>query len=100
MLLVCMLPLWQKPEGSFMAPTYPMGGSDSSLTRQGGTLMSVLFTLMKLASVGPGLLEKKIAFFKEKSAMRSVVTDPSIHLYQPLLYLFRDFSHPTVQPIE
>lgn len=31
------LPIWQKPEDFFKAPTYTIGGSDSSHTRQGGT---------------------------------------------------------------
>jgi hypothetical protein len=41
-MLVSMLPRWQKPEGIFMAPTYSIGGSDSSHTRQGGILITFI----------------------------------------------------------
>lgn len=45
-MLVSMLPTRQKPEGTFMAPTYSLGGSDSSCTRQGG-----INTLIRLVMV-------------------------------------------------
>lgn len=49
---VCMLPWRQKPEHILMAPTYPVGGSDSLYTRQGGLyfiagLLMVLVLLVR-----------------------------------------------------
>jgi len=46
--LVCMLPRWQKPEGTFMTPTYLIGGSDSSHTRQGGINITNMLVTMVL----------------------------------------------------
>ena len=46
--LVCMLPMRQKPEGAFMTPTYLIGGSDSSHTRQGGINIANMLTAMVL----------------------------------------------------
>ena len=46
--LVCMLPRRQKPEGAFMTPTYLIGGSDSSHTRQGGLNIANMLTAMVL----------------------------------------------------
>ena len=43
-----MLPRWQKPEGAFMTPTYLIGGSDSSHTRQGGLNIANMLTAMVL----------------------------------------------------
>ncbi len=46
--LVCMLPRRQKPEGAFMTPTYLIGGSDSSHTRQGGVNIANMLAAMVL----------------------------------------------------
>ena len=46
--LVCMLPRRQKPEGAFMTPTYLIGGSDSSHTRQGGINITNMLVTMVL----------------------------------------------------
>ena len=46
--LVCMLAMRQKPEGAFKAPTYILGGSDSSHTRQGGFLIINIIMLMSV----------------------------------------------------
>ena len=46
--LVCMLAMCQKPEGAFKAPTYILGGSDSSHTRQGGFLIINIIMLMSV----------------------------------------------------
>ena len=46
--LVCMLPRWQKPEDAFMTPTYLIGGSDSSHTRQGGINIANMIVAMVL----------------------------------------------------
>jgi len=43
-----MLPRWQKPEGTFMTPTYLIGGSDSSHTRQGGINITNMLVTMVL----------------------------------------------------
>jgi hypothetical protein len=97
MLLVCMLPMWQKPEGSFMAPTYnTIGGSDFSYTRQGG--ISLITFLMQLASMVPVLLEEKINSLREKIACRSVFAALIIDYYQDLINNFRIFSYPKATP--
>ena len=67
-MLVCMLPRWQKPEGIFMAPTYPIGGSDFLHTRQGGILI-------KPATMGLTLLDKTIRKDKGKKLIWSVMAD-------------------------
>jgi hypothetical protein len=60
-----------------------------------------LFTiLLQLASMGSVLLEEKISSYREKSASRPFDSGLFIHAYQPLLYIFRDFSHPKVLSIE
>lgn len=46
----------RKPEVSFMAPTYSIGGSNSSLTRQGGfnlrqVFMGVLFQVRNVNNI-------------------------------------------------
>jgi len=43
-----MLATCQKPEGAFKAPTYILGGSDSSHTRQGGFLIILIKKLMSV----------------------------------------------------
>ena len=50
--LVCMLPMWQKPEDAFTTPTYLIGGSDSPHTRQGGITISVMLAAMVLKLLG------------------------------------------------
>jgi hypothetical protein len=47
-----MLPRWQKPEGTFMTPTYIIGGSDSSHTRQGGINIANMIVTMVLKLLG------------------------------------------------
>lgn len=39
----------RKPEGSFKTPTYIVGGSNSSLTRQGGFILRVLMIALLFA---------------------------------------------------
>jgi len=50
--LVCILPLWQKPEDVFMTPTYVIGGSDISHTRQGGINKFIMMAAMVLKLLG------------------------------------------------
>ena len=73
-MLVCMLPMWQKPEGIFMAPTYTMGGSDSSHTRQGG----IYLFFIKLTTMVCALLDKKLKKDRENNILGSVSADFSI----------------------
>jgi len=40
--------MWQKPEDAFMTPTYLIGGSDSSHTRQGGINITNMLVTMVL----------------------------------------------------
>jgi hypothetical protein len=49
---VCLLPRWQKPEDTFKTPTYIIGGSDSSHTRQGGINKIILLAAMVLRLLG------------------------------------------------
>ena len=46
--LVCMLAMCQKPEGAFKAPTYVIGGSNFSHTRQGGFIFTKITMLMTM----------------------------------------------------
>src|SRR5512135_2599363 len=56
---VCMLTRCQKPKATFMAPTYPIGGSDFSCTRQGGiNILLVKLATMIFALLGGGITEK------------------------------------------
>jgi hypothetical protein len=51
--LVCILPLWQKPENDFRTPTYVViGGSDISHTRQGGINKLIMQMAMVLRLLG------------------------------------------------
>ncbi len=47
-----MLPMRQKPEDTFMTPTYNSGGSDSPHTRQGGVTITVMLVAMVLKLLG------------------------------------------------
>jgi hypothetical protein len=81
---VCMLTRCQKPKATFTAPTYPIGGSDSSHTRQGG--ISIIF--VKLATIVFALLggnmreEKK----REYRILGSAETDFSIDSNQQISF--------------
>ncbi len=71
---VCMLTRCQKPKATFMAPTYPIGGSDSSYTRQGG----IHILLLKLAAIVFALLGGNLREKREYSISGSAVADFSI----------------------
>lgn len=47
-----MLPRWQKPEDAFKTPTYVIGGSDYSHTRQGGIKKIIMLAAMVLKLLG------------------------------------------------
>ena len=96
--LVCMLAMCQKPEGAFKAPTYILGGSDSSRTRQGGFLF-ILIT--KLLSMVGALLEKTIERSHRENkgylpAQTGIFIHSSLNIYHclPLLSLPKDPSSP------
>jgi hypothetical protein len=74
-----MLALCQKPEGAFKAPTYILGGSDCSRTRQGGLLYSLIM-IMKLMSVVTVLLAYTVKrTHREKKGYGPVLTGIFIH---------------------
>ena len=50
--LVCILPMWQEPEEAFKTPTYVIGGSDASHTRQGGINITNMIVIMVLKLLG------------------------------------------------
>ncbi len=86
---VCMLPWRQKPEDIFMAPTYTVGGSDSSCTRQGG-LNFIAGLLMVLV-----LLVRKIRN-RENYVFRPVLKGYSIKTDNNFLLNRLVFSTPKV----
>jgi hypothetical protein len=86
-----MLPKWQKPEGTFMAPTYPIGGSDSSCTRQGG-----INFIKKLAAVISALLDGSLLPDRENNLYGPVIAGFLIDLSCNLLPELRVFSTPKV----
>ena len=88
-MLVSMLPMWQKPEGTFMAPTYNLGGSDSSRTRQGG--INILIRLVMVAV----LLVRKIRN-REDGASAFVPADYLINFRNNFLFRTLVFSTPKV----
>ncbi len=55
---MCILPMRQKPEDAFKTPTYVIGGSDDSHTRQGGTNKIILPAAMVLKLLG--ITDKKM----------------------------------------
>ena len=67
----------QKPEGAFKAPTYILGGSDSSHTRQGGFL---IIHIKKLMSVVMALLAGNVKRnHRENEGYQPVETGIFIH---------------------
>lgn len=86
-----MLPWWQKPEGSFMAPTYKVGGSDSSCTRQGGIIL-----IQQLVAVISALLDGSLLPDRENKLYEPVIPGFLIDLPWNLLPDFRVFSTPKV----
>ncbi len=86
---VCMLPRRQKPEDIFMAPTYIIGGSDSSCTRQGG-FNFIAGLLMVLV-----LLVRKVKD-KQNNAQRPVLKGYSIKTDNNFLLNRLVFSTPKV----
>jgi len=94
--LVCILPSWQEPEDTFKTPTYVIGGSDSSHTRQGGiniANMIVAMVLQLLVIKNKAMNRENILripifegiSIKEKANLFSIITVFSIPkvLYEP-----------------
>ena len=91
-----MLAMCQKPEGAFKAPTYLLGGSDSSHTRQGGFL---LFIMTKLKTMIKALLagdEKK--FYRENKGYLPAPAGIFIHPTVNIFYAFSLLSSPKDLP--
>ena len=89
--LVSMLPMWQKPEGTSMAPTYTIGGFNSSYTRQGG-----ISIIKKLAAVISVLLDGSLLPDRENRFYEPVITGFLIDFSYNLLPEPRVFSAPKV----
>ncbi len=88
--LVCMLPRWQKPKGAFKAPTYTIGGSDSSRTRQGG--INLIFELVSMVFM---LFGEKF-HIRGNNTCGSVYTGYLIDCYEKITLNPKVFSTPKV----
>lgn len=86
---VCILPRRQQPNGISMAPTYPIGGSNFSHTRQGGILI-------KPAIMGLALLGKTIRKDKKNRISESVSSDFLINSFHYIHCKPTVFSLPKV----
>lgn len=88
--LVCILPLWQKPEDDFKTPTYVIGGSDISRTRQGGINKLTKLAAMVLKLLG--ISNKKIN--RENNRHIPLLRSISIHEKVNLFSIITVFSNP------
>lgn len=70
--LVCMLAMCQKPEGVFKAPTYLLGGSNFSRTRQGGLIFTKITMLMTMVLGAFGYVQQKNN--RENNGFKSLIT--------------------------
>jgi len=94
--LVCMLAMCQKPEGAFKAPTYILGGSDSSHTRQGGFL---IIHITKLLAIVKALLDGSIErSHRENEGYPPVQTGIFIHASVNIYYCLPLLSLPIDLP--
>jgi hypothetical protein len=79
-----MLASCQKPEGPFKAPTYLLGGSNFSRTRQGGLIFTKITMLMTVVLELLVTNDKK--FHRENNGFKSFITGffiDSLHLSFP-----------------
>ncbi len=83
-----MLPMRQKPKDFFKAPTYTIGGSDSSHTRQGGIYLIKLVTMVFVLLAGK--------FNRGNNIFKSVYTDFFIDSYNKFIFKIKVFSIPKV----
>lgn len=90
--LVCILPRWQEPEDTFKTPTYLIGGSDSSHTRQGGINITNIIVAMGLKLLGI----KNKAMNRENILSIPIFEGISIKEKAPLFSIFTVFSIPKV----
>jgi len=67
-----MLALCQKPEGAFKAPTYVIGGSNFSRTRQGGFIFTKITMLMTM--VLALLVTRNKKNHRENNGFKSFIT--------------------------
>ncbi len=86
-----MLPFRQKPKDLFKAPTYTMGGSNSSHTRQGGILLTILHMPVAMAFMLLGINLYKI---NENKVMKSDQKDFFIDFCTQNTLTARDFLSP------
>ena len=91
--LVCILPRWQKPEDVFMTPTYLIGGSDSSHTRQGGLNIANMLVAMVLKL----LVIKNKEMNRENILPVPLLTGISIHEKINLFSITNVFSLPVTK---
>jgi len=89
---VCILPLWQKPEDDFKTPTYVIGGSDISRTRQGGVNKLIMQVAMVLKLLG--ISNKKIN--RENNSHIPLLRGNTIHEKVNLFSIITVFSTPKV----
>ena len=90
--LVCILPLWQKPEDVFKTPTYVIGGSDISHTRQGGINKFIMLAAMVLKLLGI----KNIKINRENKSHMPLLRGISINEKVNLFSIITVFSTPEV----
>jgi len=87
-----MLALCQKPEGAFKAPTYLLGGSNFSRTRQGGSIFTELTMLMTM--VLALLVTNNKKYHRENNEFKSFITGFFIHPLQTFFPRETVFSVP------
>jgi hypothetical protein len=87
-----MLAMCQKPEGPFKAPTYLLGGSNFSRTRQGGSIFTkiTMLTAMVLAL----LVTNNNKYHRENNGFKSFITDFFIDFLQTFFPQDAVFSLP------
>jgi len=76
-----MLPRWQKPEGTFMTPTYLIGGSDSPHTRQGGITIIVILAAMVLKLLGKTNKEMNRENKRHMPLLRGISINKNINFF-------------------
>ena len=88
---VCMLPLRQKPKDPFMAPTYLIGGSDCSHTRQGGIILKIIMLVFMVKEIFGENSNKE-----RENSFKSVFTGFSINFSNPNSFKIEVLSTPKV----
>jgi len=78
---VCILPRWQKPEGAFKTPTYVIGGSDYSHTRQGGINKIIMLATMVLKLLGITNIEMHRENKRHLPLLRGISINANINIF-------------------